>query len=138
MRLPILYALTYPERLDSELKFDLTSLKKLDFEAPDVDRFPCLRLAYEAVEEGGAKTIALNAADEVAVAAFLDGVIRFDDIPRTIKKVLDETTAQRPESIRKVLQMDAEARALAADVIGVENPPSAERRGVHSASGHSD
>jgi 1-deoxy-D-xylulose-5-phosphate reductoisomerase len=138
MRLPILYALTYPERLDSELKFDLTSLKKLDFEAPDVERFPCLRLAYEAVEEGGAKTIALNAADEVAVAAFLDGVIRFDDIPRTIKKVLDETTAQRPESIRKVLQMDAEARALAADVIGVENPPSAERRGVHSASGHSD
>jgi len=138
MRLPILYALTYPERLDSELKFDLTSLKKLDFEAPDVERFPCLRLAYEAVEEGGAKTIALNAADEVAVAAFLDGVIRFDDIPRTIKKVLDETTAQRPESIRKVLQMDAEARALAAEVIGVENPPSAERRGVHSASGHSD
>jgi 1-deoxy-D-xylulose-5-phosphate reductoisomerase len=138
MRLPILYALTYPERLDSELKFDLTSLKKLDFEAPDVERFPCLRLAYEAVEAGGAKTIALNAADEVAVAAFLDGVIRFDDIPRTIKKVLDETTAQRPESIRKVLQMDAEARALAADVIGVENPASAERRGVHSASGHSD
>ena len=138
MRLPILYALTYPERLDSELKFDLTSLKKLDFEAPDVERFPCLRLAYEAVEAGGAKTIALNAADEVAVAAFLDGVIRFDDIPRTIKKVLDETTAQRPESIRKVLQMDAEARALAAEVIGVENPPSAERRGVHSASGHSD
>ena len=138
MRLPILYALTYPERLDSELKFDLTSLKKLDFEPPDGERFPCLRLAYEAVEAGGAKTIALNAADEVAVAAFLDGVIGFDDIPRTIKKVLDETTAQRPESIRKVLQMDAEARALAAEVIGVENPPSSEHRGVHSASGHSD
>jgi len=138
MRLPILYALTYPERLDSELKFDFNSLKKLDFEPPDVERFPCLRLAYEAVDAGGAKTIALNAADEVAVAAFLDGVIRFDDIPRTIKKVLDETTAQRPESIGKVLQMDAEARALAAEVIGVENPPSAERSGVHSASGHSD
>ena len=138
MRLPILYALTYPQRLDSELKFDLTALKKLDFEPPDVERFPCLKLAYEAAEAGGAKTIALNAADEVAVAAFLDGVIRFDDIPRTIKKVLDETTAQRPESIRKVLQMDAEARALAAEVIGVENPPSSERRGVHSASGHSD
>jgi 1-deoxy-D-xylulose-5-phosphate reductoisomerase len=138
MRLPILYALTYPERLDSELKFDLTSLTKLDFEPPDVERFPCLKLAYEAVDAGGAKTIALNAADEVAVAAFLDGVIRFDDIPRTIKKVLDETTAQRPESIKKVLQMDAEARALAAEVIGVENPPSSEPRGVHSASGHSD
>ena len=136
MRLPILYALTYPERLDSELKFDLTSLKKLDFAPPDVERFPCLRLAYESAEAGGAKTIALNAADEVAVAAFLDGVIGFNDIPRTIKKVLDETSAQRPESIKKVLQMDAEARALAAEVIAVENPPSSERRGVHSASGH--
>src|SRR5205085_3008313 len=78
MRLPILYALTYPERLESELKFDLTSLKKLDFCPPDMDKFPCLRLAYEAAEAGGAKTIALNAADEVAVAAFLDGVIGFE------------------------------------------------------------
>jgi 1-deoxy-D-xylulose-5-phosphate reductoisomerase len=138
MRLPILYALTYPERLDSELKFDLNSLKKLDFEPPDLDKFPCLKLAYDAAEAGGAKTIALNAADEVAVAAFLDGVIGFEDIPRTIKRVLDETTAYRPESIRKVLQIDAQARALAAEVIGVQTPPSFERRGVHSASGQSD
>jgi len=120
MRLPILYALTYPERPESELKFDLTSLKKLDFCAPDMDKFPSLRLAYEAAEAGGAKTIALNAADEVAVAAFLDGVIGFEGIPKTIKRVLDETTATHPESIKQVLQIDAEARAFAAEVTGLE------------------
>jgi 1-deoxy-D-xylulose-5-phosphate reductoisomerase len=120
MRLPILYALTYPERLDSELKFDLGSLKKLDFCAPDMDKFPCLKLAYEAAEAGGAKTIALNAADEVAVAAFLDRIISFEDIPRTIKKILSETKDRHPESIREVLQIDAEARALAAEVVGTK------------------
>jgi 1-deoxy-D-xylulose-5-phosphate reductoisomerase len=121
MRLPILYALTYPERLESEFKFDLTALKKLDFCPPDLDKFPCLRLAYEAAEAGGAKTIALNAADEVAVAAFLDRVIGFEDIPRTIKKVLDETSDGHPESIKQVLRVDADARALAADVVGTKN-----------------
>ena len=134
MRLPILYALTYPERLDSELKFDLNSLKKLDFCAPDMEKFPCLKLAYEAAEAGGAKTVALNAADEVAVAAFLDGLIGFEDIPRTIKKVLDETSARHPESIREVLQMDAEARGLAADLVGTERPLVAAGSGVHSSS----
>jgi 1-deoxy-D-xylulose-5-phosphate reductoisomerase len=121
MRLPILYALTYPARLDSELKFDLTSLKKLDFCEPDQEKFPCLRLAYEAAGAGGSKTVALNAADEVAVAAFLDRVIGFDDIPRTIKRVLDETSARHPESIKEVLQMDAEARELAAEIIGIKS-----------------
>jgi len=132
MRLPILYALTYPERLDSELKFDLTMLKKLDFCAPDIDKFPCLRLAYEAVAAGGAKTIALNAADEVAVAAFLDGAIGFEDIPRTIKAVLDETSARHPESIIEVLQMDAESRALATQMVGTESFMAVSRGGVHS------
>lgn len=139
MRLPILYALTFPERLDSELKFDLNSLRKLDFCPPDMDKFPCLRLAYEAAEAGGAKTVALNAADEVAVAAFLDGIIGFEGIPKTINKVLGETTARHPESIREVLQMDAEARVLAAEIIGIENPLSPSGRGVHSISlGHAD
>src|SRR5215468_2668806 len=93
MRLPILYALTYPDRPESELKFDLTSLKKLDFCAPDMDKFPCLRLAYEAAEAGGAKTVALNAADEVAVAAFLENKIRFDQIPRVVEDVLAATSS---------------------------------------------
>jgi 1-deoxy-D-xylulose-5-phosphate reductoisomerase len=74
-------------------------------------------LAYEAVEAGGAKTIALNAADEVAVAAFLDSAIGFDDIPATIESVLRETSALKPESIEQVLDMDADARRQARRVI---------------------
>ena len=132
MRLPILYALTYPERLDSELKFDLSALKKLEFASPDFERFPCLQLAYEAAASGGAKTVALNAADEVAVAAFLDRVIGFEDIPRTIKTVLDETAGTHPESIKEVLRLDAEARAIAAEVVGTGNSGMRRTRGVHS------
>src|SRR5256885_29000 len=73
MRLPILYALTYPERIASDLRFNVLDLKRLDFCPPDLAKFPCLRLAYEAAEAGGAKTVALNAADEGAVASFLKG-----------------------------------------------------------------
>ncbi len=113
MRLPILYALAWPERIASDLRFDVLSLKHLDFSPPDLDKFPCLRLAYEAVEAGGAKTVALNAADEVAVAAFLDGKIPFLGIPATIQAVLNETPARKPESIYEVLCMDSEARELA-------------------------
>ncbi len=117
MRLPILYALTWPERVASDLRFDLHSLSRLDFCPPDLKKFPCLRLAYEAVEEGGAKTVALNAADEVAVAAFLDRAIPFPGIPSTIQDVLRETSTRRPESIKEVLAMDAEARELAKAII---------------------
>jgi 1-deoxy-D-xylulose-5-phosphate reductoisomerase len=117
MRLPILYALTYPERVESDLKFDVLSLKKLDFYEPDLDKFPCLRLAYEAAEAGGSKSISLNAADEVAVAAFLDGQIGFTQIPEVIKAVLDETANTHPESIKKVLECDAHAREVARQVI---------------------
>src|SRR5438067_6813490 len=72
MRLPILYALTYPERIRSDMRFTVMDLRHLEFSPPDLKRFPCLRLAYEAAEAGGAKTVALNAADEIAVAAFLE------------------------------------------------------------------
>jgi 1-deoxy-D-xylulose-5-phosphate reductoisomerase len=117
MRLPILYALTYPDRVESDLKFDVLSLKKLDFVAPDLDKFPCLRLAYEAAEAGGAKSISLNAADEIAVAAFLDTQITFTQIPEVIKAVLDETASTHPESIKRVLECDAHAREVARQVI---------------------
>jgi 1-deoxy-D-xylulose-5-phosphate reductoisomerase len=80
-------------------------------------KFPCLRLAYEAAEAGGAKTIALNAADEVAVAAFLDKKIGFNDIPRAIETVVKETGDAKPESIRQVLLVDADARRTAAEVV---------------------
>jgi len=113
MRLPILYALTYPDRVESELRLPLEELRRLDFAPPDFEKFPCLRLAYEAVEAGGAKTIALNAADEVAVAAFLEGTIGFLDIPATIKMIVDETPARVPESIHQVLELDTAARRRA-------------------------
>jgi 1-deoxy-D-xylulose-5-phosphate reductoisomerase len=113
MRLPILYALTYPERIQSDMRFPVTNLRHLDFCPPDLQKFPCLRLAYEAAEAGGAKTVALNAADEIAVAAFLEGNIRFDDIPRVIEDVLTETNSGKLESIQQVLEADAEARRFA-------------------------
>lgn len=113
MRLPILYALTYPERIESDMRFAVSDLRHLDFCPPDLKKFPCLRLAYESTEAGGAKTVALNAADEVAVAAFLEATIGFDDIPRIIEDVLTETNAGTLESIAEVLAADAEARRLA-------------------------
>jgi 1-deoxy-D-xylulose-5-phosphate reductoisomerase len=113
MRLPILYALTYPERIESDMRFPVSDLRHLDFAPPDLKKFPCLRLAYEAVEAGGAKTVALNAADEVAVASFLEGEIRFDQIPRVIEDVLVETNSGALESIQAVHAADAEARRLA-------------------------
>jgi 1-deoxy-D-xylulose-5-phosphate reductoisomerase len=130
MQLPILYALTHPERIESDLRFPVAELRQLDFSPPDLDKFPCLRLAYEAVEAGGAKTIALNAADEVAVAAFLDGTLGFEDIPTTIEAVVRETPAHKPESIEQVLDWDADARRRARKLIrGLE-------RGVGTVTTH--
>jgi 1-deoxy-D-xylulose-5-phosphate reductoisomerase len=113
MRLPILYALTYPDRIPSDLKFPVSNLRHLDFEPPDMRKFPCLALAYEAVEAGGGKTVALNAADEVAVAAFLEGQIAFSEIPKVVADVLKETPPTPMESIAQVLAVDAEARKIA-------------------------
>ena len=117
MRLPILYALTFPDRIGSDLKFSVRDLRKLDFYPPDMQKFPCLRLAYEAAEAGGSRTIALNAADEVAVAAFLEGDIPFLGIADVIKQTLDETKVSHPESIEQVLAVDAEARCVARDQV---------------------
>ncbi len=117
MRLPILYALSYPERVDSPLRFDMRALASLDFEQPDFARFPCLRLAYEAAEAGGAHSIALNAADEVAVEAFLARRIGFPAIASTIEEVLARTPRTHPGSIAEVLAQDAEARERAGEVV---------------------
>jgi len=113
MRLPILYALAYPERPASTLTFDLAALRHLEFEEPDFERFPCLRLAYEAAEKGGAHAIALNAADEIAVEAFLERRISFTGIPRTIENVLAATVEAHPATIAEVLAADQEARQTA-------------------------
>ena len=113
MRLPILYALAWPERPKSNLTFDLAALRHLDFEPPDFERFPCLRLAFEAAEKGGTHCIALNAADEIAVAAFLERRIPFMGIPRTIEEVLAATPEAHPTTIAEVLAADREARERA-------------------------
>lgn len=113
MRLPILYALAYPERPASTLTFDLAALRHLEFEEPDFERFPCLRLAYQAAEKGGAHAIALNAADEVAVDAFLERRIPFTGIPRTIENVLTSTPEAHPATIAEVLAADRQARQTA-------------------------
>jgi 1-deoxy-D-xylulose-5-phosphate reductoisomerase len=122
MRLPILYAMSFPERVSSELTFDLAALGQLNFEPPDFARFPCLRLAYEAAEVGGAACIALNAADEVAVGAFLEGSIAFTAIPRTIEAVLEVTPPRHPETIQEVLALDEEARRIARSVVSGFSP----------------
>jgi 1-deoxy-D-xylulose-5-phosphate reductoisomerase len=117
MRLPILYALSYPERVPSDLRFDMAALGDLHFEPPDFQRFPCLRLAYEAAEKGGAHPIALNAADEVAVQAFLERGIPFTGIPSTIEKVLETTPGTHPATIQEVLALDRQARDRAREVL---------------------
>ena len=113
MRLPILYALAWPERPASSLTFDLAALRHLDFEPPDMERFPCLRLAFEAAARGGAHCIALNAADEVAVEAFLERRIPFTGIAGTIEGVLASTPEAHPATIAEVLAADQEARQMA-------------------------
>ncbi len=117
MRLPILYALAYPDRIPSDLTFDMAALSRLDFQPPDFARFPCLRLAYEAAAASQAHCIALNAADEVAVEAFLAGRIPFLGIPRTIEAVLALTPAHAPASISLVLSADEAARHAAREHI---------------------
>ena len=117
MRLPILYALTYPDRVPSDLNFSLSDLRHLDFSPPDVEKFPCLGLAYDAAKAGGGKTVALNAADEVAVSAFRDGSIRFQEIPVVIEEAVSETPVGKLESIKQVLAVDQRARASAREKV---------------------
>jgi 1-deoxy-D-xylulose-5-phosphate reductoisomerase len=119
MRLPILYALTYPERIQSDMRFPVSNLRHLDFTPPDMNKFPCLRLAYEAAEAGGAKTVALNAADEVAVAAFLEGRIGFNEIPRIIEDAVSASNSGKLTSIVQVLEADADARRYSQERIAI-------------------
>ena len=114
MRTPIAYGLAWPERIDSGVaSLDLFSIGRLDFEAPDLDRFPCLRLAYEAWQTGGTASTVLNAANEVAVQAFLDGQLPFTGIPALIEDCLGRCTVQPANDLDSILAADAEARALA-------------------------
>lgn len=135
MRLPILYALTYPERVQSDMRFSVMDLRHLEFRPPDMEKFPCLGLAYRTASTGGAQTVALNAADEVAVAAFLEGQIRFDQIPKVIESVLSETKTVKLQSIREVLDADAQARRVAHQKVGQLGSSSAALRPTYVSPG---
>ncbi len=119
MRMPIQYALTYPERVPSaQVQLDWGKLRRLDFEKASTRRFPCLRLAREAMKKGGALPCALNAADEVAVAAFLEHRLPFLGIPEVVEAVLAKTPRLKFGSIADVLAADAEARRQAGEAVG--------------------
>jgi 1-deoxy-D-xylulose-5-phosphate reductoisomerase len=118
MRTPIAHALAFPERIDSGVgQLDLTTIGTLRFEKPDFARFPCLALAFEALEAGGTAPALLNAANEVAVQAFLDGAIGFRDIDRVIARVMHENAHGAASSIEAVLAQDALARAAAGRIV---------------------
>jgi 1-deoxy-D-xylulose-5-phosphate reductoisomerase len=118
MRMPIQYALTYPERVASnQIALDWTKLRRLDFARVSTRRFPCLRLAREAMKKGGALPCALNAADEVAVAAFLERRLPFLGISEVIERVLGRTPRMRFEKMDDVLTADAEARRMAREEV---------------------
>lgn len=111
MRIPIAFALAWPERMRTPAqRLDLTEIARLDFEAPDLERFPALKLAREALEAGGAAPIVLNAANEVAVAAFLDGAVRFPDIAALVQEALNSADYDAPRSIGEVLEIDRATR----------------------------
>jgi 1-deoxy-D-xylulose-5-phosphate reductoisomerase len=114
MRTPIAHALAFPERIQAGVDFlDLARIGALHFEAPDLARFPCLRLAYEALEAGGCAPVVLNAANEVAVARFLDGRLRFTEIPELIETVLTRSKQRMLQSLDDVFEADREARERA-------------------------
>ncbi len=118
MRMPLQYALTYPERVPAPgLQLDWSNLKRLDFEKVSTRRFPCLKLAREALRRGGVMPAALNAADEIAIAAFLDRRMNFGGISRVIEAVLSHITRSKPSSIEDILAADLEARRLATEEI---------------------
>ncbi len=114
MALPIQYAITFPTRIEGDVKkLDFGSISKLSFEKPDKKRYPCLSLAREAFAESEAHTIAFNAANEVAVKAFIEEIISFGKIYMVIKKVLDKTISCSPESLEEIFYIDRISRELA-------------------------
>ncbi|MEZ5466778.1 MAG: 1-deoxy-D-xylulose-5-phosphate reductoisomerase [Lysobacterales bacterium] len=118
MRIPIAHALAWPERIESGAPtLDLAALARLDFSTPDLEAFPCLKLAYQALEAGGTAPAMLNAANEVAVAAFLNGSLGFAGIAATVNEALNRCALSSVESVADVLEADRQARSVATTVI---------------------
>jgi len=114
MRMPIQYALTYPDRETAPVpRYDFSKPQQWDFTPPDLDRFPCLRLAYQAFETGGSATCVLNAADEIAVESFLREEISFPQLAATVEETLARVPRRTPRSVGEVLEIDSEARRVA-------------------------
>jgi len=127
MRHAIQYALTYPERHPSQLPpLDLAKLSSLHFEPPDIDRFPCISLAYRALRSGGTMPAAMNAANEEAVRAFIEECISLTDIPRVIERVMNEHQSRDADTLESVLNADREARRAAQSIITAMASPSVE------------
>lgn len=118
MRTPIAHALAWPHRMDSGVgSLDLFAIAQLNFQAPDLNRFPCLRLAYEAMQQGGTSSTILNAANEIAVQSFLDGRIQFDGIPIVIEKVLEDITSTEADSLVTIFEVDKATRVYTEEVV---------------------
>jgi 1-deoxy-D-xylulose-5-phosphate reductoisomerase len=118
MRVPIAHALGFPERIESgATPLDLAAIGQLSFERPDARRFPCLQLAYAALQAGGTACAVLNAANEIAVAAFLEGRLRYTAIPQVIERALERMPALQADSLDIVLDADRDARRTAADCV---------------------
>jgi len=119
MRMPIQYALTYPERADAPVpRIDWKESAKWTFDPPDFAKFPLLKLAYRAQEQGGSATCTLNAADEIAVEAFLQGEIGFTGIAATVEETLERVGSVEPHSISEVLEIDRKSREVAREIVG--------------------
>ncbi|HET7774153.1 MAG TPA: 1-deoxy-D-xylulose-5-phosphate reductoisomerase [Burkholderiaceae bacterium] len=119
MRTPIAHALALPDRIESGVKsMDPWTLSSLSFERPDVDRFPCLRLAMDALRSGHAHCVALNAANEVAVAAFLERRLAFTGIARVVEQVIERTSTEELDSLEAIEALDNRARAIALEAMG--------------------
>jgi len=117
MRLPIQYACSYPDRWDAPVaRLDLTAIGRLDFHAPDLERFPCLRLAYRALESGPSQAIVLNASNEIAVASYLEEKISFTSIPRVIEQTMDAHTVVAAGTLEAVREIDGWARRYSQNV----------------------
>jgi 1-deoxy-D-xylulose-5-phosphate reductoisomerase len=118
MRMPIQYALTYPDRHEAPVpKINWAEARKWEFEPPDLERFPLLKVAYQCQERGGSATCTLNAADEVAVEAFLAGKIGFPAIFEIVHETLSRVPVRWPRTVGEILEIDRESRSLARELV---------------------
>ena len=122
MRIPIAYSMAWPERFDSGVEpLNIFDVRRMDFEEPNLERFPCLRLAYQAINQGGIMPTVLNAANEIAVDAFLNEQVRFTDIPVIIERCMKKFEAKPANTLAIILEADQQARVVSKQIIAELN-----------------